>query len=385
MKMSWVLNKKLPVGNEISIRHHNGDDRRRVENKGSANDIIYLGTKKAFIENVTNFIPLKRVEELYSKFDTLREMRKANGVSTAMQSGEGILVHHIVDLQHLKFHIPFIDSYLNEFKSLYKNPLFNQTEISRKTDEYLKHDNHLEFYSDLVFISDKEPKPNFKWFRDNVLDTNSKTFNFIKEFLIPKSTFWNFRIISFNNDILTVSWQIDYSEAVYSCLKKINKEQKSFLIDKALIRTFNLNDNEIETIRNAIIKARLGQSKFRKDLLKSNKKNCPFTNIFLEELLLAGHIKPWSESSHSERININNGILLTPTFDKLFDKFLISFDKAGKVVFSSKIEKKNWQNLFPKFDEIQNIHIDINKENKYYLDYHRKKFNKVNSQNENRN
>lgn len=136
---------------------------------------------------------------------------------------------------------------------------------------------------------------------------------------------------------------------------------------------------EIETVRDAIAKVRLGQSKFRSDLLNSKKNSCVFTNIYSpESLLIAGHIKPWSKSSNIERLDINNGILLTPTFDKLFDSFKISFDENGKLIYSSKINEDTWKELFPKFEDIKNTEIEITAENKSYFDFHRNKFNEEN-------
>jgi predicted restriction endonuclease len=149
------------------------------------------------------------------------------------------------------------------------------------------------------------------------------------------------------------------------------------LIEKTLAEILNSDDDDVETIRKAIIKARIGQSKFRKNLLDSERNKCLFTEIENEKLLLAGHILPWWESTNRQRLDINNGILLTPTFDKLFDKFLISFGENGKVIFSKKIEDIDWIKLFPTFEQIKVTEIVINEYNKEYLDYHRRKFNEI--------
>src|SRR5215213_5728114 len=66
-------------------------------------------------------------------------------------------------------------------------------------------------------------------------------------------------------------------------------------------------------------KVRIGQSYFRAKLL-SEMKSCPITGIDDKRLLIASHIKPWIHSNNDERINTKNGILLSPLFDKLFDK-----------------------------------------------------------------
>jgi len=66
-------------------------------------------------------------------------------------------------------------------------------------------------------------------------------------------------------------------------------------------------------------KIRIGQSYFRKKLF-SEIKRCPIAGIDDKRLLIASHIKPWIHSNNEERVNPKNGLLLSPLFDKLFDK-----------------------------------------------------------------
>jgi hypothetical protein len=57
-------------------------------------------------------------------------------------------------------------------------------------------------------------------------------------------------------------------------------------------------------------------------------KNCG-TN---KALLIASHIKPWSECDNAERLDGNNGLLLSPHIDKLFDRGWITFTDAGDLL-----------------------------------------------------
>lgn len=66
-------------------------------------------------------------------------------------------------------------------------------------------------------------------------------------------------------------------------------------------------------------KVRIGQNYFRKSLIQELGK-CPITQINEKRLLIASHIKPWVHSNSKERINSKNGLLLSPLYDKLFDK-----------------------------------------------------------------
>ncbi|WP_158297976.1 HNH endonuclease [Stenotrophomonas maltophilia] len=53
--------------------------------------------------------------------------------------------------------------------------------------------------------------------------------------------------------------------------------------------------------------------------------------------LRASHIKPWADSTHSERVDGENGLLLAPHADLLFDRGWISFSSSGRLLVSSKI------------------------------------------------
>jgi hypothetical protein len=81
------------------------------------------------------------------------------------------------------------------------------------------------------------------------------------------------------------------------------------------------------TERDALVKARIGQGKFRSDLVKvwQRGEKCVLTGLDVPELLVASHIKPWRESSNSERLDPMNGLLLATHADKLFDRYLMSF------------------------------------------------------------
>jgi predicted restriction endonuclease len=54
-------------------------------------------------------------------------------------------------------------------------------------------------------------------------------------------------------------------------------------------------------------------------------------------LLVASHIKTWSQSNHKERLDVNNGLLLCPNHDALFDKGYISFDDDGYILISDSL------------------------------------------------
>lgn len=85
-----------------------------------------------------------------------------------------------------------------------------------------------------------------------------------------------------------------------------------------------------KTERDVLAKARIGQGKFRADIVASWRKGevCALTGLAVPEMLIASHIKPWRDSSNAERLDPMNGMLLAAHVDKLFDRFLMSFEES---------------------------------------------------------
>lgn len=90
------------------------------------------------------------------------------------------------------------------------------------------------------------------------------------------------------------------------------------------------------TEREAVVKARMGQGRFREDLLQYWE-GCAVTDIRRPDLLRASHIKPWRWCSNQERLDPHNGLLLLPQYDHLFDRGYITFDDSGTLVVSPAI------------------------------------------------
>jgi putative restriction endonuclease len=88
-----------------------------------------------------------------------------------------------------------------------------------------------------------------------------------------------------------------------------------------------------ETERQALVLARRGQGQFRANVL-AIERACRVTKVERPEHLIASHTKPWRDSSNEERLDGENGFLLTPTIDHLFDKGFISFEGNGDLVVS---------------------------------------------------
>ena len=119
--------------------------------------------------------------------------------------------------------------------------------------------------------------------------------------------------------------------------------------------------------RESYVKIRVNQSYFRDDLLKVQQKCC-LCGVHNKELLIASHIKPWSECEPNEKLDPDNGLLLCANHDRLFDRGLISFDSRGKIIISEKLSEDERTLL----NINSNMSIALNDERKKFLEFHRK-------------
>lgn len=125
------------------------------------------------------------------------------------------------------------------------------------------------------------------------------------------------------------------------------------------------------TTRDQLSKARVGQGKFKEDLLHECP-FCPITMVSDDRLLIASHIKPWRDSNDRERLDPKNGLLLTPTYDKLFDLKLISFDDDKRMLVSPFLSRMTCSKLSLVNNHVyQHLPLDGRRE---YMAYHREKF-----------
>lgn len=118
-----------------------------------------------------------------------------------------------------------------------------------------------------------------------------------------------------------------------------------------------------------LVKARIGQGIYRQKLLEESSE-CVITRVNDERILIASHIKPWSISDDYEKIDHNNGLILTPTYDKLFDQGFISFENDGSILISPYISPLNIKKLSLAQDK--KFILPQSKKRNEYLAYHRK-------------
>ena len=88
-----------------------------------------------------------------------------------------------------------------------------------------------------------------------------------------------------------------------------------------------------ETTREAVVLARRGQGLFKQRVM-AIEHACRITGVTRTEHLRASHCKPWRDATNDERLDGENGLLLTPNADHLFDRGFIGFEDNGDVLIS---------------------------------------------------
>lgn len=126
-----------------------------------------------------------------------------------------------------------------------------------------------------------------------------------------------------------------------------------------------------ETERSGLVTSRVGQGAYRKRIIHRWEYKCAVTGFNKLDILIASHIVPWADSNDSERLDVNNGLLLSPNYDALFDRHLISFENSGRIILSDAIEYNAYKKIGVTGTE------KINKISSYnfnYLERHRLMF-----------
>jgi hypothetical protein len=123
------------------------------------------------------------------------------------------------------------------------------------------------------------------------------------------------------------------------------------------------------TTRLAVVLARRGQGKFKENVLKIER-YCRITKVDRIEHLRASHCKPWRDSTNTERLDGENGFLLTPTMDHLFDRGFISFEDKGTLLVSPVADKSSLLKMGLDPEGKTNVGA-FSTGQRRYLDFHR--------------
>lgn len=135
----------------------------------------------------------------------------------------------------------------------------------------------------------------------------------------------------------------------------------------------NASELEIELGSTTALKltaVRTKQDLFRRRLI-GIEKECRLTSVMDLRFLRASHIKPWASCDlGNERTDGNNGLLLTPHADLLFDKGWITFEETGRLCVANDMPNDVKQKIGLNLRAGRNCG-SFNSEQQGYLDFHR--------------
>jgi hypothetical protein len=99
------------------------------------------------------------------------------------------------------------------------------------------------------------------------------------------------------------------------------------------------------TTRRALVDARIGQGAFRRRMMRVWDNRCAVTGCAVPAALVASHAVAWSLAEPREQLDEYNGLLLTASIDRLFDKGLISFGDDGRLLCKPGLSEVDLANL----------------------------------------
>lgn len=118
-----------------------------------------------------------------------------------------------------------------------------------------------------------------------------------------------------------------------------------------------------------LVRSRVGQGQYRKNL-ERHESGCRISGITDGRFLTASHIKPWAKSNDFEKLDGNNGLLLSPHIDRLFDRGYISFEDSGRLMISHLVPSEvinAWGLTKPSHQK------PLSSKQAVYMDFHRNK------------
>lgn len=147
------------------------------------------------------------------------------------------------------------------------------------------------------------------------------------------------------------------------------KEALVFTYGRKNAKEVTLQEKKETPRQGEIRRARQGQGIYREKLLDE----CPYCPIIMindERLLIASHIKPWAVSNDRERLDHKNGFILSPLYDRLFDRGFMTFTEDRRIVLSNWISPANKRRLgIVEGQFVQSLPMDD--ERKSYMLFHR--------------
>lgn len=140
-------------------------------------------------------------------------------------------------------------------------------------------------------------------------------------------------------------------------------------LNNEILQDIEDDESTDDETKSHLVQSRTGQGRYKFNLSQIEA-GCRISGIKDLRFLIASHIKPWRSCDNEERLDGNNGLLLVPNLDKLFDRGYISFEDDGKVIRSNFIAKRTLSSLGLNLEQTNSVG-PFNPKQAEYLAHHR--------------
>lgn len=144
------------------------------------------------------------------------------------------------------------------------------------------------------------------------------------------------------------------AEALWSLRVSPSDEQVSNSRVKDRVSEFRFEPYQGASTTQALVNQRVGQDFFRRAVLANYEDSCCITGIADPRLLVASHIKPWGKDTDT-RHNPANGLLLSATLDRAFDRGLITVAKDQRVLVSRQLRESQSRETRDYFGQFEGL------------------------------
>ena len=149
---------------------------------------------------------------------------------------------------------------------------------------------------------------------------------------------------------------VSQAEELWASRVVADKPEDSHTRLKEVRSEFKFEPYQGASTTQAFVNQRVGQGFFRRAVLVNFAETCCITGIVDPRLLVASHIKPWGKDLEN-RHNPMNGLLLSGTMDKAFDRGLISVNRERRVLVSQQLIQSDSTETRAYFQRYENNQI----------------------------
>lgn len=144
------------------------------------------------------------------------------------------------------------------------------------------------------------------------------------------------KILLPESENITGDFRVQGWNALYKVLEKAAATART--LPSCVVQKFNQATAKMpkSTEAERWVVQRVGQNLFRSALLDYWQGRCSVTGLAVPELLRASHIQPWALCQKDEqRLDVFNGLLLSPNLDALFDGGWVTFMPDGMIAVAN--------------------------------------------------